>query len=189
MTRVTLDVLERTIFTHGLDRDPDALSRAITRFFEAVGPIDPLDVLRMPRFSAPDRAPACPPGHPLLRGGGRRTDYPPPHPDRERCGCTAGSAHPAARGARSGDRGAARRDIRPGQYRHLHRRWSRNHRQCADLEPLSARPRAGNGRRRSARRPMPFSATALPRRRHSTSSSIPAPSWKRRCGSTRRCPS
>jgi len=50
MTRVTLDVLERTIFTHGLDRDPDALSRAITRFFEAVGPIDPLDVLRMPDF-------------------------------------------------------------------------------------------------------------------------------------------
>lgn len=50
MTRVTLDVLERTIFTHGLDRDPDALSRAITRFFEAVGPIDPLDVLGMPDF-------------------------------------------------------------------------------------------------------------------------------------------
>ena len=50
MTRVTLDVLERTIFTHGLDRDPDALSRAITRFFEAIGPIDPLDVLRMPDF-------------------------------------------------------------------------------------------------------------------------------------------
>jgi len=50
MTRATLDVLERTIFTHGLDRDPDALSRAITRFFEAVGPIDPLDVLRMPDF-------------------------------------------------------------------------------------------------------------------------------------------
>ncbi|TVR10028.1 MAG: cytochrome P450 [Salinarimonadaceae bacterium] len=50
MTRVTLDVLERTIFTHGLDRDPDALSRAITRFFEAVGPIDPLDVLGLPDF-------------------------------------------------------------------------------------------------------------------------------------------
>jgi cytochrome P450 len=48
MTRVTLDVLERTIFTHGLARDPDALGRAITRFFEAIGPIDPLDVFGMP---------------------------------------------------------------------------------------------------------------------------------------------
>ena len=48
MTRVTLDVLERTIFTHGLSRDPDALSGAITRYFEAIGPIDPLDVFGMP---------------------------------------------------------------------------------------------------------------------------------------------
>ncbi|TNC13707.1 cytochrome P450 [Methylobacterium terricola] len=48
MTRVTLDVLERTIFTHGLAREPDALGRAITRYFEALGPIDPLDVFGMP---------------------------------------------------------------------------------------------------------------------------------------------
>lgn len=48
MTRVTLDVLERTIFTHGLARDPDALGRAITRYFEAIGPIDPLDVFNLP---------------------------------------------------------------------------------------------------------------------------------------------
>jgi cytochrome P450 len=52
MTRVTLDVLERTIFTQGLTRDPDALGRAITRFFEAVGPVDPLDL-----FGAPDWIP------------------------------------------------------------------------------------------------------------------------------------
>ena len=39
MTRVTLDVLERTIFTHGLDRDPRMRCRGrSTRFFEAVGP-------------------------------------------------------------------------------------------------------------------------------------------------------
>ncbi|GJE29741.1 cytochrome P450 [Methylobacterium organophilum] len=50
MTRVTLDVLERTIFTHGLPRDPDALGRAITRFLESVGPIDPLDVFGVPGF-------------------------------------------------------------------------------------------------------------------------------------------
>ena len=50
MTRVTLDVLERTIFTRGLARDPDALSQAITRYFAAIGPIDPLDVLGMPNW-------------------------------------------------------------------------------------------------------------------------------------------
>ncbi|NNM71458.1 cytochrome P450 [Enterovirga aerilata] len=48
MTRVTLDVLERTIFTHGLARDPDALGRAITRYFDAIGPVDPLDVFGLP---------------------------------------------------------------------------------------------------------------------------------------------
>ena len=48
MTRVTLDVLERTIFTRGPARDPDALGRAITRYFEAIGPLDPLDVLGLP---------------------------------------------------------------------------------------------------------------------------------------------
>jgi cytochrome P450 len=48
MTRVTLDVLERTIFTEGVARDPDALGRAITRYFEALGPIDPLDVFGFP---------------------------------------------------------------------------------------------------------------------------------------------
>jgi cytochrome P450 len=52
MTRATLDVLERTIFTQGLTRDPDALGRAITRYFEALGPVDPLDV-----FSFPDWIP------------------------------------------------------------------------------------------------------------------------------------
>jgi cytochrome P450 len=50
MTRVTLDVLERTIFTAGIARDPDALGRAITRYFEAIGPIDPLDVFGMPSW-------------------------------------------------------------------------------------------------------------------------------------------
>ncbi len=41
-------MLERTIFTHGLAREPDALGRAITRYFEALGPIDPLDVFGKP---------------------------------------------------------------------------------------------------------------------------------------------
>ena len=50
MTRVTLDVLERTIFTAGIARDPDALGRAISRYFEAIGPIDPLDVFGLPAW-------------------------------------------------------------------------------------------------------------------------------------------
>ena len=50
MTRVSLDILERTIFTHGLKRDPDAVGRAITRVLEAIGPIDPLDVFGVPGF-------------------------------------------------------------------------------------------------------------------------------------------
>ncbi|MHC2003275.1 cytochrome P450 [Methylobacterium sp. CM6241] len=49
-TRVTLDVLERTIFTEGLSSDPDALGRAITRFLESVGPVDPMDVFGVPAF-------------------------------------------------------------------------------------------------------------------------------------------
>jgi cytochrome P450 len=50
MTRVTLDVLERTIFTAGIARDPDALGRAISRYFEAIGAVDPLDVLGLPNW-------------------------------------------------------------------------------------------------------------------------------------------
>ncbi|MFY9292217.1 MAG: cytochrome P450 [Methylorubrum rhodinum] len=50
MTRTTLDVLERTIFTQGLSGDPDALGRALTRLLESIGPIDPLDVFGVPGF-------------------------------------------------------------------------------------------------------------------------------------------
>lgn len=48
MTRVTLDVLERTIFTHGVPRDPDALGRALTRYFNSLGRVDPLDIFGFP---------------------------------------------------------------------------------------------------------------------------------------------
>jgi len=48
MTRVTLDVLERTIFTHGVPKDPDALGRAITRYFNSLGRVDPLDIFGFP---------------------------------------------------------------------------------------------------------------------------------------------
>jgi cytochrome P450 len=48
MTRVTLDVLERTIFTQGVPKDPDALGRAITRYFNSIGKVDPLDIFGFP---------------------------------------------------------------------------------------------------------------------------------------------
>ena len=52
MSRVTLDVLERTIFPQGLARDPAIFARAMGTYFEAIGRMHPLDIL-----GAPDWAP------------------------------------------------------------------------------------------------------------------------------------
>ncbi|MBZ6075253.1 cytochrome P450 [Microvirga puerhi] len=48
MTRITLDVLERTIFTKGATWDPDALAGAISRYFEGIGRVDPIDIFGFP---------------------------------------------------------------------------------------------------------------------------------------------
>lgn len=50
MTRVTLDVLEQTVFTTGISHNPDALGRAITRYFEGLGRIDPVDIFGLPAW-------------------------------------------------------------------------------------------------------------------------------------------
>lgn len=50
MTRVTLDVLERTIFSDGLGCDAEALRSAMATYFETIGRIDPLDLLGVPGF-------------------------------------------------------------------------------------------------------------------------------------------
>jgi cytochrome P450 len=50
MTRLTLDVLSRTIFTTGLGGDPEEFRIAMTDFFNAIGRIDSLDVLGAPAF-------------------------------------------------------------------------------------------------------------------------------------------
>ena len=47
-TRITVDVLERTIFSDGFGRDPDEVRAAMTAYFDTVGRIDPLDVLGVP---------------------------------------------------------------------------------------------------------------------------------------------
>jgi cytochrome P450 len=50
VTRITLDVLERTIFSDGFGTDPEEIRRSMKTYFEAVGRLDPLDVLGIPRM-------------------------------------------------------------------------------------------------------------------------------------------
>ncbi len=47
-SRVTLDVLERTIFPQGLGRDPADFIQAVTAYFESAGRIEPFDLLGLP---------------------------------------------------------------------------------------------------------------------------------------------
>ena len=48
MHRITLDVLGDTIFSTGLENDPEAMLSAMGRFFAAVGQLDPADLLDFP---------------------------------------------------------------------------------------------------------------------------------------------
>ena len=50
MSRMTLEVLEQTLFSQGLGREPSAFQRAVTSYFETIGRIDPLDLLGAPAF-------------------------------------------------------------------------------------------------------------------------------------------
>ena len=50
MARLTLEMLERTLFSHGLGRDPSEFQRAVTRYFNTAGRVDPLDLLGLPTF-------------------------------------------------------------------------------------------------------------------------------------------
>ena len=49
-TRVTLEVLERTIFSDGLGRAPEDIRMAMKSYFETIGRIDPFDMLGFPDF-------------------------------------------------------------------------------------------------------------------------------------------
>jgi cytochrome P450 len=48
MTRVSLDVLERTIFSEGLGDDPEEIRKGMKAYFDAIGQIDPFDLLGLP---------------------------------------------------------------------------------------------------------------------------------------------
>jgi cytochrome P450 len=50
MSRLTLEVLEQTLFSQGLGREPSAFQRAVTSYFETIGRLDPLDLLGAPAF-------------------------------------------------------------------------------------------------------------------------------------------
>ncbi|MFI5015245.1 MAG: cytochrome P450 [Hyphomicrobiales bacterium] len=48
MTHVTLEVLERTMFSDGLASEPATLARAVTRYLDTIGRIHPFDALDLP---------------------------------------------------------------------------------------------------------------------------------------------
>jgi cytochrome P450 len=50
VTRLTLDVLERTIFSDGLGRDAEQFRLAMIAYFNSIGRISPLDLLGVPDF-------------------------------------------------------------------------------------------------------------------------------------------
>jgi cytochrome P450 len=50
MSRLALEVLEQTLFSQGLGRDPSGFQRAVSSYFETIGRIDPLDLLGAPAF-------------------------------------------------------------------------------------------------------------------------------------------
>ena len=50
MAKVTLDVVERTIFSDGFGSDAEDIRKAMTTYFNTIGRISPLDILGVPDF-------------------------------------------------------------------------------------------------------------------------------------------
>ncbi len=50
MSRMTLEVLEQTLFSQGLGREPSEFQRAVTSYLNSFGRLDPLDLLGAPAF-------------------------------------------------------------------------------------------------------------------------------------------
>jgi cytochrome P450 len=49
-SRMTLEVLEQTLFSQGLGRETSEFQRAVTSYFESFGRLDPLDLIGAPAF-------------------------------------------------------------------------------------------------------------------------------------------
>ena len=50
MARLTLEILEHTLFSSGLSRHPGEFQQAVTRYFDTIGRIDLMDLLGLPQF-------------------------------------------------------------------------------------------------------------------------------------------
>ncbi|HMN73291.1 MAG TPA: cytochrome P450 [Rhodoblastus sp.] len=50
MSRLTLEILEHTLFSQGLGRDTSEFQSAVNRYFNTVGRLDPFDLLGLPQF-------------------------------------------------------------------------------------------------------------------------------------------
>ncbi len=50
MSRITLEILEQTLFSQGLGKEPGAFQHAMTRYLDTFGRVDPLDLLGAPAF-------------------------------------------------------------------------------------------------------------------------------------------
>jgi cytochrome P450 len=50
MARLTLEILEHTLFSSGLGRNAGEFQQAVTRYFDTVGRVDILDLLGLPQF-------------------------------------------------------------------------------------------------------------------------------------------
>ncbi|MBV8107205.1 MAG: cytochrome P450 [Hyphomicrobiales bacterium] len=49
-SRTALEVLEQTLFSQGLGREPSEFQRAVTSYFDSFGRLDPLDLIGAPSF-------------------------------------------------------------------------------------------------------------------------------------------
>jgi cytochrome P450 len=49
-SRMALEVLEQTLFSQGLGREPSAFQKAVTSYFNSFGRLDPLDLIGAPAF-------------------------------------------------------------------------------------------------------------------------------------------
>ena len=50
MARLTLEILENTLFSQGLGREASGFQQAVTQYFDTIGKIDPFDLLGLPAF-------------------------------------------------------------------------------------------------------------------------------------------
>ena len=149
MSRLTLEVLEQTLFSQGLGKEPSAFQHALTRYINTFGRLDPLDLLGAPAFV---------PRIGRLRGRGTLKFFDEAVEgiiERRRAVIRDGGEPPRdlltliAGGAGSGDRRRPAGSQHPRQYRHLHQRRPRDDGECADLDALS--PLAGAGMARARR--------------------------------------